>query len=89
MSWFKCKQKIIKVEPDEDNLPRMTTINQKDTFVERARNIWQHLGFVNDRFGAIPEIANVLEHYARLDRVAEDAKKKDSFTDTDDCDKED
>jgi len=42
-----------------------------DDALQRARNIWRSLGFVNDRFGATERMAWWLEWYRQCDVAAE------------------
>lgn len=66
MMWpFKKKQEP-KSEPEE----RKIIFRADDIALKRAENIWLSLGFVNDRFGAIPSIAGYLGMYRDWDREA-------------------
>lgn len=68
MLWpFKKKQ-----EQEQKSAPKERKIifRADDTIHRRAENIWLSLGFVNDRFGAIPAIAGYLAMYRDWDREA-------------------
>lgn len=39
-----------------------------DDMYKRAENIWRAIGFANDRFGAIPQIAGYLSMYRDWDK---------------------
>ncbi len=66
MKWFGKKDK----QPEKKMEPTAITFNAGDTPFQRAEKIWWALGFVNDRMGAIPQIAGILSMYRDWDREA-------------------
>ena len=63
---FKKKQEQKESEPEIEKI----AFRADDIAIKRAKNIWLSLGFVNDRFGAIPSIAGLLAMYRDWDREA-------------------
>lgn len=51
--------------------PRQIEFRPDDNMFQRAENIWAALGFVNDRFGAVPQIAGYLSMYRDWDKQQE------------------
>lgn len=50
--------------------PEPIAFRADDIPMRRARKIWQAIGFANDRFGSIPQIAGYLAMYRDWDRAA-------------------
>mgnify|MGYP001583607829 FL=1 len=46
-----------------------------DSMFKRAENIWYALGFINDRMGAVPQIAGYLSMYRDWDRDPNNAAR--------------
>ena len=63
-----------KKEPSQPAKSEMITFSSDDIPMTRARNIWYALGFANDRFNAIPQIAGYLAQYREWDRMAAEHK---------------
>lgn len=61
---FKPKPPTPKAEPQEI----VVVFHANDDMHKRAENIWRGLGFANDRFNAIPQIAGWLSMYREWDR---------------------
>lgn len=55
------------VEPPPPELVPEIVFRPDDDMMKRASNIWRALGFVNDRFGSIPQIAGYLSMYRDWD----------------------
>lgn len=63
-----------KIELRKEPKPPVT-LSSDDTMEERARKIWYLIGFVNDRHGAIPQIAYYLTLYKDLEDRDLEAQK--------------
>lgn len=61
----------VKVSPSKHECqPDVIHWQATDDMHQRAANIWRSLGFVNDRLGAVPQIAAWLGQYRDWDRQA-------------------
>lgn len=65
---FKCKPAETKPKPKPE--PEMINFRADDDCYKRAENLWRVMGFVNDRFGNIPQMAYWLTVYRDWDREA-------------------
>lgn len=62
--WPFKKDKMPEAKPE----PQKIVFSSDDSMYRRAENIWYALGFVNDRVGAVPQIAGWLSMYRDWDR---------------------
>lgn len=63
MWWSGFKPKL----EQPHNEPEVINLSATDDVWQRAAKIWRLIGFVNDRFGAVPCMASLLADYQRID----------------------
>jgi hypothetical protein len=66
--WPFRRSSVIQNQHKPKSDPERITFHRDDDCYKRAENIWKALGFVNDRFGAIPQMAYYLTMYRDWDR---------------------
>jgi hypothetical protein len=66
--WARKVREIATLPPQPE--PQTIILSHIDPPLERARKIWMLMGFVNDRFGSVPQMAAYLSHYRDLDSAA-------------------